>query len=82
MREKTIQALINAFDKTDELFFISKQGDKYELIHSELTDAEEFLDMIYHFAEILEQKVSKLKENDLNNNALDDLLDDLDINLS
>lgn len=82
MKERTIKALINAFDKTDELFFISKQGDKFELIHSEITDAEEFLDMVYHFADILKQKVSKLKQNDIDNDALDDLLDDLDINLS
>ena len=78
MRDKTIQALIKAFDKTEELFFISKQGDQYEFIHSELTDAEEMLDMVYHFAETLEEKINSLKGGG-DNDALDDLLNGYDI---
>lgn len=77
MTDKTIQALIKAFDKTDELFFISKQGDKYEFIHSELSDAKEWIEMVDYFLTQLEEKVMDLKKGD---DATRDLLDGFDIN--
>ena len=73
MDSETIKKLIDAFDTTEELFFISKNKDGYQLIHSELTDGAEWCEMIEHFLTKLEDKVLEVKKDD---DALNDLLND------
>ena len=76
MKEQTIKELIEALDKTEEFFFVSKQGEEFKLVHSELSDCDEWLEMIDHFKNGVKDKVIKLRGN---NDATDDLLNDADI---
>ena len=80
MREETIKRLIKELDRTDEMFFISKSnGDEYTLIHSELTDLDEWIDMVDHFSTKLKEKRALISKND---DAANDLLSSHDINLN
>ena len=75
LREEMIQSIIDS----KEFFFIGRFDGKYKLLHSDLSKGEEWLDMIQHFKDKLEDKIVGLKKN---KDALNDLLSDEDISLN
>ena len=76
-KEDYLKELQNELNNTDEFFLISKNKENYKLIHSNLSDCMEWLDMIEIFKEKLEDKIIDLKAN---HNAINDLLGDIGLN--
>ena len=68
MDEETIKRLIEAFDKAEEVFMITKEDDAFRLVHSNLSDAREWVEMIEHFKQNVQEQIND------DNDALDDLL--------
>lgn len=75
--KNTIQAIIDELDNTEEIFIISKSEDSYKLIHSEMTDSKEWLDIIEMFLNDIKKKYIAIKGND---SAIEDIIDSADIN--
>lgn len=74
-KEESIKYLNDA----DEYFFITKEHDVFNSIHSDLSNVLEWIDMIDHFRDKLMGIVADAKKN---TSALDDLLNDTDVNLN
>ncbi len=79
MEDKLKKEMINQIKESNEFFFIGKFDGVYKLMHSDLSDCSEWLDMIQHFNHKLEEKIMGLKRN---TSALNDLLSDEDISLN
>ena len=73
------EELIKYLNDADEYFFITKEDDVFNSIHSDLSNVLEWLDMINHFRDKLMGRVADAKKN---TSALDDLLNDTDVNLN
>ncbi len=71
--------MIKSILESKEFFFIGKFDGVYKLLHSDLSECDEWVDMIEHFKDKLEEKITGQRKD---RNALEDLLGDEGINLN
>ena len=79
MKDKLKDEMIKSIIESKEFFFIGKFDGVYKLLHSDLSEGDEWVDMIQHFKDKLEEKITGQRKD---RNALEDLLGDEGINLN
>ncbi len=79
MEDELKNEMIKSILESKEFFFIGKFDGVYKLLHSDLSECDEWVDMIEHFKDKLEEKITGQRKD---RNALEDLLGDEGINLN